>query len=451
MSRSKTGLWVVLGLTSLALVIALGAAVGLVLRGHAAESPERAARPSGGGDPATVVVTDADVGKLVEEHGRALAEGDLEAFMSIFDRTNAALLRDQRRVFANLRKVPLTDVSYQVLRRQGRAEDNFGRAVSFIQDVAFVHRFSGIDLRPVAEWYRWTIEKASATAPLVVTRVGGAPPPALSGASKTMYYPAPWDVWPDISVVRANGSLVLARPEDAALATRTALIVAAAASDVRRFWSGAGERGAPVPGGYVVALAKGPAQLGNLFRKEKANEAGVAIPMPSWKGTEIGGTRIVVDTTSPFFGTTAGIREVVTHELAHALLAGVDNAEYSLFGKPKWIVEGFAEYVANRGKPIRSNLRYAQGRAYLAGRPPVRLPDNTFWDYKGMTGVNYLMGHLAMRHIAGRYGERKLVQGVVAAYRVSGDESQAALLETLGVSETSFERDWAAYVRRQLA
>ncbi|WP_157570876.1 hypothetical protein [Microtetraspora malaysiensis] len=446
---------------SLVLVVGGGAGVGFILRDKSDEQAQEQGKGKGATDPSTIIVTDEEITALLDQHSKALTAGDAAAFTSIFDKKNAALVRNQTRVLANLRKVPFSEMSYKALRRDGRAEDSFGRGVKFTQDVAFVHRFAGIDLRPVSEWYRWTIEKASADAPLVVTKVTGASPPTTSssGTSKTVYYPGPWDIWPDITVVKAGGNVVLAQPQDAALAQRVAPAVAGAATANLAYWKRNGAPDAQVPAGFVVALVKGKAQLGNLFRKTKANEAGVSIGMPTWQSlrdtVKIGGTRVVMDTTSTFFTDAKGISEISKHELAHSLIAGLDSAEFSLFGKANWIIEGFAEYVANRDRPIGQNARLAEGRAYVAGQlgQPFggRLPDNLVWDAKGMTSVNYLMGHLAMRYIAERYGDQKLVAGVVAAYRANGDDSEAALFKELGVSKTDFEQQWAAYVRRVLA
>ncbi|SEM84161.1 hypothetical protein [Nonomuraea pusilla] len=456
--KRRTGLWVTLGVVSLVLVVAVGAGVGLVIRSQRA-GQQQAVGATPSGEPGTVVVTDQEIAQLVAGHSKALASGDVKAFTSIFDQKNAALVRQQTRVFTNLRKVPLAEVSYKTLQREGRAEDSFGRGVTFTQDIAFVHKFAGIDLRPVSEWYRWTLRKASANAPLVVTKVGGAPPPISDDeGSKTMYYPGPWDIWPDIAVVKAGASLVLARPQDAALARRVAPTVSRAARSALGYWQANGDSSAPVPSGFLVALTAGKAQLGGLFRQSKATEEGVTIPMPTWGGggdpVKVGGSRIVLDTRSPFFATQAGILEVSTHEIAHALVAGLDSADFSLFGKANWIVEGFAEYVANRGRPITSNLRYQEGRAYLAGQLAVpfrgELPTNALWDFKGMVSINYLMGHLAMRHIAQEYGEEKLAAGVLAAYSAPGDSSEAALFKTLGTTKAAFERQWASYVREQL-
>ncbi|MEU7941933.1 hypothetical protein [Microbispora bryophytorum] len=451
-----------LGILSLVLVVAVGAGVGLVLRGGGSGGSGDSGDDATGKaatDSNTVVVKDDEITKLVQSHSRALASGDAKAFTSIFDQKNAALVRDQARVFANLRKMPLAEKSYQVLRRQGRAQDSFGRGVKFTQDVAFVHRFDGIDLRPVSEWYRWTIEKASPNAPLVVTKVQGAPPTISGEASKTMYFPGPWDVWPDIVVAKAGDSIVLARPQDAALARRVAPTVSAAAASDLAFWEKNGDPDAAVPTGFVVALVEGKAQLGKLFRTAKANEAGVSIPMPSWgvgnDTVKIGGTRVVMDTTSEFFRNKQGIMEISEHELAHSLVAGLDSAQFALFGRANWITEGFAEYVAGRSQPIAQNRRADEGRAYVAGRLAMpfdgKLPSNALWDFKQMTSINYLMGHVAMRFIAQKYGERKLVEGVVAAYRAPGDDSEAALFKVLGVTMADFERQWAGYVRAQFA
>ncbi len=455
-----------LGALSLAAVVAVGAAVGLVLRGPVpaalpssapSSAPARAsasASASASADPDIVAVTEEEITALVEGHGRALASGDADAFVSIFD---GKLADGQRRVFANLRKVPLAEVSYQVLQRSGQSADSFGRGLKFTQDVAFVHRFAGADLRPVSEWYRWTVEKASAGAPLVVTKVAGAPPPSLGGTTKTVYYPGPWDIWPDIEIVRAGAGVVLARPQHADLARRVAPIVARATTANLAFWRRNGDPRTVMPTGFVVALAEGPTQLGNLFRKTTASEAGVSIAMPSWGSgdVKIGGTRVVLDTTSGYFDTQAGLEELVTHELAHSLVASLDAGGFSLFGKANWIVEGFAEYLTNRDIPVSRTQRYHEGRAYLAGQRAQpftgTLPSNLDWGRQDLTHAHYLMGELAMRHIAARYGDRKLTAAVTAAYRAGGDDAEAALFRTLGVTRTDFERQWANYVRKQLA
>ncbi|MGV9776501.1 hypothetical protein [Streptosporangium sp. NPDC003464] len=434
------------------LTVGAGAVVGLVLNSDKRRDPFEEEAVTA--DPNSVVVTKKDLQALLRGHTEALNAGDLKAYTAIFESKTAGLIQQQTRVFNNLRKLPLTQMSYQTLQQQGRTQDSFGRGVTFTLDVAFVHQFEGVDLRPVSEWYRWTITKSGVDAPLRVTKVGGAPAPL--GESKTVYYPGPWDIWPSVAVVKTERAIVLAHPSMAAQAERIAPIAERAAVNDLNFVAENGQRGEAVPKGFVIALAKGKGQLGNLFRQTKATEAGVSIPMPTWSGSptgvKIGASRVVMDVTSSFFDTSEGIAEIFRHEFAHSAMASLDSGKFDLLGLDNWVVEGFAEYVANRGSAISANIRYDEGRAYLAGQLPEpfrgRIPNNISWDVQGMTGVNYLLGHLAMRLIEERYGERKLVDFVAAHYR--GDESAAALQKVLGVSEAQFQRQWADYVRAQL-
>ncbi|TDD27609.1 hypothetical protein E1286_47210 [Nonomuraea terrae] len=452
------------GVVALVVTVATGAGVGLLLRDQSGTAtPQPGVTISHSLAPETVVVTDAEIDDLLTRHTEGLTRGDTERFLSIFDPANEQLLQRQRRVLENLRKVPLSEAGYRVLRRSGRSEDSFGRGVTFTQDVSFVHRFAGIDLRPVSEWYRWTLEKKSADAPLRVTAVGGAPPPTLSSSSpsKTVYYPGPWDIWPDITVVRAGAGVVLARPEHAALARRVAPIVEQATAHHSAYWKRHGEHQDLVPQGYLVALVAGKDQLGKLFRTSEATEAGVSIGMPSAAvGSDdvvVGGTRVVLDTTSSFFSSTDGIGTLTRHELAHSLVSALDRSSGLSFlgGRPHWIDEGFAEYLANKHAPVTSSLRYPEGRAYLAGqrsRPFTgELPHNDIWAGGDLTDAHYFMGELIMRFTADRYGDRRLVQAVTAAYQQDNDDlAEPAFYDALGVDKAAFERQWAAYVRQQL-
>ncbi|MFF5212755.1 hypothetical protein [Streptosporangium sp. NPDC000396] len=456
--RRKTGLWIFLGVLAVVLTVGVGAVVGGVLNSRK-QSDSPFAEETAPADPDSVVVTEKDLEALLADHTKALNSGDVKAYTKIFDQKNTALVQQQSRTFANLHKLPLTAVSYQARQQQGRAHDSFGRGVKFTFDVAFVHQFKGLDLAPVSEWYRWTVTKASVKAPIVITKVEGAPAPV--GESKTLYYPGPWDIWPDISVVSTDHSIVLAHPKLAARAKQVAPIAEQAAVNDLTFWKKNGGKTDAIPNGFVVALVEGQTQLGNMFRKSKANEAGVSIGLfavPSVNDLnsqklEIGGTRVVMDTTSPFFRTAEGTVEIFRHEFAHSTVASFDALKGDLLsGLDKWVVEGFAEYVANRGHPISTNVRFREGQAFVQGRLPAKfqrkLPENIYWDLQGMTSVNYLLGHLANRYIAERYGEPKLVEFITATYQ--GGKSEEALRKVLGTDAESFQRQWAAYVQQQL-
>ncbi|MFI7047790.1 hypothetical protein [Streptosporangium sandarakinum] len=450
--RRRTWLWITLAVLAVLVTVGAGVVVGTVL--NAGDGYVPLAEETAPADPNSVAVTKKDIEGMLKAHTAALNDGDLKAYTGIFDQRNTALLRQQTMLFNNLRKLPLSQMSYQTLTQEGRAQDSFGRGVKFSLDVAFVHRFDGTDLRTVTEWYRWTVTRQKAGAPLVVTKVGGAPAPVAVG-SKTVYYPGPWDVWPEVTVVKTPRVTVLAPPQLAAEAKRVAPIAEQSARTALGWLAQNGVQGESVPKGFVTALVKGHDQLGNLFRKEKAPESGVSIPMPAWGMSGemiIGATRVVMDTGSPFFETTGGIGEIFRHEFTHSALASLDGGKGGFLGLDNWVVEGFAEYSANRGRPITANLRYEEGRAYLAGRLSQqftgRIPDNILWDVKGMTSVNYLMGHLAMQLIAEKYGEPKLVEFVTACYHDGKPED--ALQKVLGIGKDRFQQQWADYVRSRL-
>ncbi|WP_214415967.1 hypothetical protein [Sphaerisporangium fuscum] len=450
--RRRTGLWITVGVLAVVVTVGVGAVVGVTLAGRPAQG-----NAQDDGDPNTVKVTQEELKQAVEAHSKAFAAGDLKGYLRIFDQKNSRLIKEQSRTFQNLRKMPLDTADFAILDQQGLAQNNFGKGVTFSLDVAFVHRFAGIDLRPVPEWYRWTVTKAGRGAPLVVTKVGGAPSPL--GDSRTVFYPAPWDLWPDVSVTKTRHTIVLAAPSQAAEARKLAATAEEAAAGDLDFWAENGDKTAEVPTGFVVALVRGKSQLGHLFRtaKGKVTESGISIGMPTFRGSgdqvKIGGSRVVVDTTSQFFEDTAGAKEIFRHEIAHSLVATLDSGDFDLLGQEHWIVEGFAEYVAHRGQGVEADRRTPETRAYVQGRLAQkfqgRIPDNLSWDLDGLTSVNYQLGHLAIQMIAEKYGEAKMVGFVAAHYR--GKKADAAFREVLGVGEQEFERKWAQYVRGKLA
>ncbi|RCG29814.1 hypothetical protein DQ384_19820 [Sphaerisporangium album] len=410
--------------------------------------------------PDSFQVAEDELRRAVEAHNRAFQAGDLGGYLKIFDQGDAELLEQQTNTFDNLRKLPFEEAAFEVQQGEGLAKDAFGNWISFSFDVTLEHRFDGVDLRPVAEWYRWTVAKAGENAPPTVTAVTGTP--ATSGDSETDSYPAPWDSWPDISVVTTEHTVVLTRSAQADMGARVAPLAEQAAVADLDFWARNGDTGTPVPARYMIVLAKGEDEQGNLFRRSKrqATEAGISISMLSSSPEEgswyVGGSRIVTNSNAWYFGDVDGgvdeLRELFHHEIAHSLLAPLEHGA-SLSSLDKWVVEGFAEYVATHGQSLDEDGQTPETRAYVRGerdRPfEGRIPDNASWDLHGLVGVNYQLSHLAMQMIAERYGEQKAVAFVLAHYR--GKTADAALTEVLGIGREDFERQWAEYVRAKFA
>ncbi|SCG55755.1 hypothetical protein [Micromonospora humi] len=449
--RSRRKLWIGLAAGALALAVCAGTlvGVGLGLRDDE-EGPARKAAAAANG----VTVTDAELTALLDRHGKALAAKDLDGWLAAFDPARKDLVAAQTRLFRNLAKLPLSVARYETVEKQGRTGDAFGQGVTFQLDVSFVHQFDGFDLAPVTEWYRWTLVRPARDAPIRVTAVTGAPA-AANGSSKTVHYPGPWDRWPEIHVERTPHTLVIADSGRAALAKRYAPTAEAAAVHDLAVWRAGGLPG-PVPNGFVIALAKGRAEMGSLYRigTGKATEAGFSMPMVAAERRDgtfvVGGTRVVVDTDTSYFTRTGGddAGMVFRHEVAHSLVSPRTNlAEVDAFDTlDEWVVEGFAEYVAFHGRPLGDSERTAPARRMLRGWNG-KLPDNGDWDNPDLVSFHYWLGHTAMNHLAAKYGEPKLFRFVVAVY--AGTPTDRAARDVLGVSLDEFQAAWADDVRAQ--
>jgi hypothetical protein len=429
------------------MAVVCGAVVGLVA-GTSAEVTGPQNIPTAAGHAEVVQVSAQDIKALLDAQNTALKTRDLAGFIKPFRADDTALVTAQKRLFTNLNELPLTGVHFETVKQEGRAQDGFGRGVTFALDVALVHQFSGIDVAPVSQWYRWTLTRAAAHTPLVITAVTGAP--AAYGSSKTVFYPAPWDLWSTIHVERTAHTIVLADSSLAAQAARYAPVAEAAAVDDVRVWRASNATTAAVPTGFVICLVASSAELGGLFRvkREPVTEAGVSIAMPTHlslgtaTATAYGATRVVINARSEFFDDTTGPREIFRHELAHSMVAFLDTGKTLL---DTWVVEGFAEYLANRGL-ARPDRRLPGARRLIgAGRFSGRLPDNASWDTEGLTSFHYWLGRMAVQYLAARYGEAAAVGFVAAHYQ--GHSSTDALRQTTGVDLDTFEHDWAVYVR----
>ncbi|MFI5834430.1 hypothetical protein ACIA5A_12220 [Micromonospora sp. NPDC051300] len=450
--RSRRKLWIGLAAGALALAVGAGALVGV---GLGLRDDEEGAAPKAAAAANGVTVTDAELTALLDRHGRALAARDLDGWLAAFDPARRDLVAAQTRLFRNLGKLPLSVARYETVERQGRATDAFGQGVTFQLDVSFVHQLDGFDLAPVTEWYRWTVVRPAKDAPIRVTAVTGAPA-AADGSSKTVYYPGPWDRWPEIHVERTPHTLVIADSDRAALAKRYAPAAEAAAVHDLAVWRSGGLPG-PAPRGVVIALAEGRDEMGSLYRigTRKATEAGFSMPMVAAERRDgrftIGGSRVVVDTETPYFARTGGANDagmVFRHEVAHSLVTPRTNlTEVDAFDTlDEWVVEGFAEYVAFHSRPLGDSERTAAARRLLRSWNG-KLPDDGDWDNPDLVSFHYWLGHTAMNHLAETYGEPKLFRFVDAVY--AGTPTDRAARDVLGVSLDEFQAGWADDVRAQ--
>lgn len=157
---------VVIGLLVLA-VVAVFAVGGLALYKAAGGGSLPGAQ--GGGDEEQQIMSSDEVETLLNGRTAALKGGEEDEFLEPFV---GAAKEKQRKIFQNLRKIPFAESKYMVLKQTGDGSDEWGSDVKLTLDVAFVHQIKGVDVRPVSEWYRWTVEKESESAEASISEVG---------------------------------------------------------------------------------------------------------------------------------------------------------------------------------------------------------------------------------------------------------------------------------------
>jgi hypothetical protein len=183
-------------------------------------------------------------------------------------------------------------------------------------------------------------------------------------------------------------------------------------------------------------------QIAALTSSEISSVHGQAAPV---------GDRVTINPANwPKLGT-LGSSIVLTHELTH-----VATRAYTDRQTPKWLSEGFADYVGFLGTNVPVTLAASELASRVrAGQLPKRLPtDRDFRGTNQSLPAAYEAGWLACRYIADRYGQAKLVRFYRAVGLASGTRGEAvagALRDWFGLTPQRFTSLWQGYVRAQLA
>jgi len=141
-----------------------------------------------------------------------------------------------------------------------------------------------------------------------------------------------------------------------------------------------------------------------------------------------------------------GAQIVLTHELTHVATRADTGSQ-----TPKWLSEGFADYVGflDSGLPPTVAASELDGQV-RGGEVPTRLPSDR--DFRGGNpdlGEAYEEAWLASRYIAAHYGQPTLVRfyrAVGTSQRASGAAVAHAMRRLLGVTPHEFTRHWRTYV-----
>jgi hypothetical protein len=383
---------------------------------------------------------------VLARHAAAVTTRDRGRFAADVDAATPASDFRSRQLaqFANLANVPLHSWTYAVVDTVSDASVLANARSRLRAPVAVVHltlsyALAGIDDAPSTHELWWTFVRRHGT----VYLAGDSDVTGSGGVS----WKGPWDYGP-LVVRRGTASLVLAHPNQAgalaALAADADAAVAVVAGVVPSGWARA--VAVLVPGSSAELAAQSQDGQSTELADVQAEVVFDSV------GTTTGptGARVVVNPAVLGTLTPTGRRIVLQHEITHVATASVTG-----LGMPRWVVEGFAEYVGNLGSgqpvAVAASELAAQVRA---GRLPTALPDDGAVSPSASgAAAAYEQSWLACRLIASRAGQAALLafyRAVGTSDRVPSDAVNLAVQTVLHESTAAFVAQWRAYLSAEL-
>src|SRR2546430_10597933 len=127
------------------------------------------------------------------------------------------------------------------------------------------------------------------------------------------------------------------------------------------------------------------------------------------------------------------LQHTLTHEFTHVAFGPVTSN-----ATPVWLIEGLAEYVAFADEKA-SDAFISRAATHVTG---TDLPaDRSFYN----SADNYLLGWLACRLIAQRYGQPKLI--ALYDYFKDHTDTDGGFRAVLGVGQADFLAVWRTYLQ----
>ncbi|MFE3444012.1 peptidase MA family metallohydrolase [Nocardia sp. NPDC059180] len=217
--------------------------------------------------------------------------------------------------------------------------------------------------------------------------------------------------------------------------------LAAATTAVTDLWGQDWSRAA------VVVVSTAPAEFAALVRASTdlpGEIAAATVSDPFTPGAEPTGQRVVFGPDAGRRLDPEGMRALLRHELTH-----VATRASTVDGSPQWLLEGFAEYAAHRGRDRSfTDIAPTLATKLATGTVPADLPADT--EFTGADAATaYELAWSICAYLADTYNDDHLV----ALYRrlASGPQSpateDAALREVLGTSRTDLIPAWQSWLR----
>lgn len=163
------------------------------------------------------------------------------------------------------------------------------------------------------------------------------------------------------------------------------------------------------------------------------------------------GQRLVLAPNTLATLSSVGEQIVLRHEISHLATAAITDST-----TPRWVVEGFAEYVANLGTGQPVAVAASELRAAVhAGQLPTALPsDSAFGETSSALARAYEEAWLACRLIAARAGTAGLVQfykTAAAALLPASAALAKGLEDAVHESLSQFTAQWRTYLKTELS
>jgi hypothetical protein len=267
---------------------------------------------------------------------------------------------------------------------------------------------------------------------------------ALAAQGTASWVP-PWHYGPLIAA-RGSTSLVLGPPADRASLPRLAAELDDAVTAVSAVW------GADWSRRVTALIATDSAEFRSLGGVPRGGSAPDVSAFAVTGGVDAGtgrpyGQRLILDPTQLARLTRIGRGIVLRHEVTH-LATAADTADIT----PRWLVEGFAEYVGNLGTGQPVPVAATELRAAIAaGRVPATLPTDTDFTAGGAPLARaYESSWLACRLIARRAGQAGLVRFYRRVGTALAPQAQAlasAFRQVLHENEGAFRKQWRSYLK----
>ena len=399
-----------------------------------------------------VAPTQAQAQQLLDGLAKDVSRHDIDAFAAGLDPDDTALsFRAQERSdLSNLAAVPLASWTYHVASVSTDAATlatvtKQRKAPALIAQVTLSYQLPGVDVVPSTHdlWLTFVTRHGR-------TYLAGDSDLAASGFASWV---GPWR-YGKLGVARGAHSIVLGPAGETALLQSLATEVDAAVPQVRSVL-GATVPTSRWPGDVAVIVPSSPAEFGALTGSTSStitdvSAAAVTDGIDPVSG-EAFGQRLVLNPSELGMLTSTGRQIVLRHEITHLATATLISAV-----TPRWLVEGFAEYIGNlgTGQPVATAASELKALVRSGGLPAALPADTSFSATGTALAAVYEESWLACRYIAATAGQAGLVR-FYASVGQSIDPAAvavpAALQSVLHDSVATFTARWRTYVQTQLS